>query len=373
MTDFFKKVEYQKKQSWVNFIFYTILITGIYFIAGKIGFEFAIPPGNITSVWPPSGIAVGLMLLYGWKRTYLGLLIGSFIVNMAGFKLNFTEHDVFKEVVCSTSIALGSLLQAGLISYLIRRIINASFNQVFDALKFMGICISCCLIASSSGALSLCAFNFLAWKNITYTWITWLLGDAAGILLIVPLFITWKYSNFKDWNIDKFLEGILLFLSMFLVSAIIFGLKRDMAYALMFSIAPLFVWAAIRFTQFEVSLAFFLSAVIAIVNTSKGVSIFAAFEENVSYLCLQYFIAISGLTQLVISSCLYELRSVKNRIQEAYNEVDGLVKIRTKELEEVNSKLKTKILEKEEDNKKLELYHIENERLKKITEKLNNA
>lgn len=37
---------------------YTAFIAALYFMSGKIGLLLAIPPGNITLLWSPSGIVL---------------------------------------------------------------------------------------------------------------------------------------------------------------------------------------------------------------------------------------------------------------------------------------------------------------------------
>ena len=57
-----------------------LAVAALYVITGKIGFLLAISPGNITVVWPPSGIALAAILLLG-GRVWPGVWLGSFLVN----------------------------------------------------------------------------------------------------------------------------------------------------------------------------------------------------------------------------------------------------------------------------------------------------
>ena len=45
--------------------FITIWISVIYFLFGYIGHMVAIPPGVATPVWPASGFALAMVLLFG--------------------------------------------------------------------------------------------------------------------------------------------------------------------------------------------------------------------------------------------------------------------------------------------------------------------
>ncbi|MET0533297.1 MAG: MASE1 domain-containing protein, partial [Steroidobacter sp.] len=56
------------------------LLAALYVLTGKVGLLFALPPGYATVIWPPSGIALGMLIVYGW-RLWPGVLIGSFLLN----------------------------------------------------------------------------------------------------------------------------------------------------------------------------------------------------------------------------------------------------------------------------------------------------
>lgn len=356
--------------NFIKYICITLFVGFVYIFFALLGMKYAIPPGNVSSIFPSSGFAVGFLLTYGWKRPILGIFLGSFIVNIILFNNIFFGISA-KEIICSFSIGLGSLLQAGILYYFIQKYIKKSFNHLFDVFKFAAITLLCCLIASTGGVLSLCGSGFVIWKDFFYTWITWLLGDAAGILLITPMFITFKDTIFKHLTIEKFLESILLFLTIFLFSEIIFGINGKIGYMLLFSISPIFVWAALRFGQFEVSLAFFITACISIINTAHNVGAFASIANNLSFLMLQYFIAILGLTNLVISTSVRELKDMKTNLEKAYSNIETEVKNRTLELKDSNDKLVDTIQEQEESRRKLEAINFENLRLRELTKQLN--
>ena len=57
-----------------------------YIITGKLGFLLAMPPGNVTAVWPPSGIALASMLMLGYQTGW-GVFLGAFILNLWFFHL----------------------------------------------------------------------------------------------------------------------------------------------------------------------------------------------------------------------------------------------------------------------------------------------
>ena len=87
----------------------SLAIAIVYIATAQPGFLIAIPPGNVTVVWPPSGIALAAVLLLGY-RAAAGVWLGSFLVNL----LFFVLHQVLLTtgVTAASGIATGSMLQA---------------------------------------------------------------------------------------------------------------------------------------------------------------------------------------------------------------------------------------------------------------------
>jgi hypothetical protein len=53
----------------------TVLLAGVYVAAGKAAFALAFVHTSIAPVWPPSGIALAAVLLWG-RRAVPGVLLG---------------------------------------------------------------------------------------------------------------------------------------------------------------------------------------------------------------------------------------------------------------------------------------------------------
>src|SRR5690242_7296693 len=57
-----------------------VLLTG-YFLAGKLGLQMAFVHANATAVWPPTGIALAGLLIFGY-RMCPAIFLGAFLVNI---------------------------------------------------------------------------------------------------------------------------------------------------------------------------------------------------------------------------------------------------------------------------------------------------
>ncbi len=53
----------------------------VYLAAGKLGLAFAAPNENVTAVWPPTGLALAVLVLRG-SGLWPGVFLGAFLVNL---------------------------------------------------------------------------------------------------------------------------------------------------------------------------------------------------------------------------------------------------------------------------------------------------
>src|SRR2546426_9302674 len=56
------------------------VLATLYFAVAKLGFVAAVAHGVVSSAWPPSGVALAALLLWG-PRYWPGVTIGAFLVN----------------------------------------------------------------------------------------------------------------------------------------------------------------------------------------------------------------------------------------------------------------------------------------------------
>ena len=170
---------------WLSVL--SLVIAIVYFAAGYLGKSLAIPPGNVTLLWPPSGIALGLVLQFGW-RAVPGIWLGAVASNVEGFA---DAADAAGMAVIGTGviIGIGSVLQPMAGSWAIRRWIG-SRSLILEGsafARFMIIVPIMCLISSSIGTSSLVSADLIGTDQWSSTLLTWWTGDLIGAVLFTPL------------------------------------------------------------------------------------------------------------------------------------------------------------------------------------------
>ncbi len=160
-----------------------------YYLTGHLGLLLAIPPGFATAVWPPSGLALAAVLLFGaW--VWPGVALGSFFLNVGTTFDGSTSQALVTSLSLAAGIGLGGAAQSLLGARLVRRALRGPLELLTarDVLVFLllGGPASCLLNATWSVALLWCSGRLEA-GQIPFTWWTWWMGDAIGVLVVTPL------------------------------------------------------------------------------------------------------------------------------------------------------------------------------------------
>ena len=173
-----------------------------YWAFGKLGLSLAVPPGYATAVWPPSGIALAAMLIFGY-RIWPGVFLGSFAVNLGLAPSPGSIVDFFSIVPAPGLIAAGAALQAVVASWLVRNMANFPNNlaREKDVLKFMfwGGAVGC-FTAALIGPAVLRVFGIVNPEDYMLNVATWWFGDTVGVLLFAPLTLVWLMGDSKEWR-----------------------------------------------------------------------------------------------------------------------------------------------------------------------------
>lgn len=141
-----------------------------YFLLGKLGLFLALPPGYISAIWPPAGLAFAACILWQGRCVWPGIFVGSVLVN-ASIGSNFNLDTA---AVC---IAIGSTIQALCGGWLARKVDPTMLlNRSANILKFSALGLGSALIAASVGNLTLFLQGFLAPTQLFQSFITWWLG-----------------------------------------------------------------------------------------------------------------------------------------------------------------------------------------------------
>lgn len=306
-------------QARSQYLWQLSLLAALYFLIAKIALLAAIPPGYATSIWPPSGIALAVILLYG-SRMWPAIWIGSALTNL-------TVHSSPAAAVLMSS---GNLMEALVGAALIRRVIGVphQFQRGEDVFKFVGLSAASCFIGATIGTVAMAVVAGLAPKEVLAGWWTWWQGDATGMIVVAPLILAWSTRSTVTWTSRSKAEVISFWIVLLLVSYLALGgdpIGHIFLPLLLLLTLPLVNWAALRFPQREVVAAIAVLCSMAVGFTVSGRGPLASSSLDRSLLQLLVFIGTVSVTGLSVSAVASERRRFTLALHDSHSELERRV------------------------------------------------
>jgi integral membrane sensor domain MASE1 len=282
---------------WGNRQLIAVLVTGAAYYAGaRIGLLPALVRGQVTPFWPPTGIAVACMMLFG-LRCWPGIAIASFAVNA----------PLGPSLLAVIGIAAGNTL-APLAAVVLMRVLRVSRDlaRLRDALLFVFAGVSSTLISASCGTAMLRAFGGIRSDQVWSTGSVWWAGDAMGVLVVAPVILQLtRARELFAMTALRLAEGVVV---LGLVGAVM-GYYINTSSPTVLLICPLLVWSAVRFRQAGAALVALEVSIIASAAAAADQTAFAEHTVVRSMLILLVFnasVALSGLLLATVISALHE-------------------------------------------------------------------
>lgn len=290
-------------------------LTAVYFGAGKLGLSFAAVNSSASAVWPPTGIALAALLLFGY-RVWPAIFIGAFFVNLT----------TAGTVLTSLGIAAGNTLEGVAGAYLVNRYAGGrgAFWRAQNIFRFATLAgLVATTISATVGVTSLALGGFATWPQFGSVWLTWWLGDVVGAITIAPLVMLWYTEPLITWDRDRALEAGALFVSALTLGVMVFVGPVVSNYPLAFLCLPVLAWAAFRFGQREVATAVAMLSLLATWATELGAGPFVMATRNESLLVVQMFMGTIALVTLPMAALVAEQSRTRTIERAARHDAEG--------------------------------------------------
>ncbi|MBD0693417.1 hypothetical protein BG452_13065 [Streptomyces sp. CBMA123] len=292
-----------------------LAVTAVYLAAGRIGLlqQVVVGGAKVTPLWPPTGIALTCLLLFG-LRFWPGVALGAFLVILVTGPPRWG----------SIGIVTGNTL-APVAAYLMLR--RARFRIELDrlrdgmALVFLGA-FTGMLISSGTGTAVLVLNGTLPVDGFWSTWSAWWTGDAMGVLVVTPLLLALRTARLPaglrafDW-----VEPVLLLAGTAAVTVI----ATSTTLGLLFLVFPFLIWAALRFQLPGAAPCVLLVSVLTITAATHHSGPFAGHGLVADMVILQALNGCAALTGLLLSAIVAEQRNTYRRIEQACVELAEVV------------------------------------------------
>ncbi|HEY6863819.1 MAG TPA: MASE1 domain-containing protein, partial [Burkholderiales bacterium] len=271
--------------------------------AARLGFALALNAEQVTAVWPPTGIALAAVLVFG-LRAAPGVLLGAFAANAS-------LHEPW---LVAAGIGVGNALEAVAGAELLRRLrFDRRLTRVRDVLALLLAAAASPLIAATLGVGCLVGGNVQPAAAFAALWKLWWIGDALGALIVTPVLIVWGRDSLPRRRGAPF-EAAALLAALVAVSALAFS-EAPAAQLSEYIIFPFLMWGALRFGPAGSAVVALAAYVFEAYATIRGFGPFPATEPGAALVLLQGFMGVAAVTGLVLAAITVQSRSAHESAQ----------------------------------------------------------
>lgn len=273
----------------------------LYCITGKLGLMMDAVSGFATLVWPPTGISLAALLVFGYQL-WPGITLAAFLVNLlSGAPL-----------LAACGMAIGNTLEALLATYWLQRLagFRNSLERLQDALGLVVLAsLLSTMVSATIGVSSLWLASVISLSSYGLTWRAWWIGDMLGDLVVAPLLLSWAARPHVRIQSQKIPEAGVLALSLLVVGLVVFWdffrtEHKDLSLTYL-AFLPL-IWASLRFGQRGAATATFSMSLLAIWGTAQGFGPFARESLSESLVFLQLFMGVIAVTAMILGAVTAE-------------------------------------------------------------------
>ncbi len=285
-----------------------LLVALAYAGAAELGFTLAFATKQVTAVWPPTGIALAALLLWG-NRVWPGIWVGAFASNALSGEPTWT----------AAAIASGNTLAPVLGSVLLRRFgFENSLDRVRDVLLLVVFGSAIAMTVSATNGVAELAFaRVIPWSAFASVWWVWWTGDAMGVLFVAPVLLTWITGTRSTERAEGGVIELSLLAAALLALSWVSFLSR---LPLRFSVYPFVIWTALRFRQRETATAIAAIGGLAIWATAHGFGPWASGSLDSRLVQLDSWMSILAITGLVMGAVTAERRAACSALQSLLKE-----------------------------------------------------
>ncbi|MEU9478141.1 MASE1 domain-containing protein [Streptomyces sp. NPDC048191] len=286
-------------------------ITAVYYGSARLGLLQQLVRGQVTPLWPPSGVAVASLLLRS-PRVWPGVALGAFLVNIS----------LGPSLPAVLAIAAGNTL-APLCSYLLLR--RTGFRTELDRLRdalaliflggFTGM-----LVSATTGSGTLLLAGVLSTGGFWPTWSVWWTGDAMGVLVVTPVLLVLRSAHRPaNPRPSRWAEALLL-----LAATAGLGFLLTSHMPLLFLGFPLLIWAAFRFRLAGAAPCALAVSTFAIIAGAERSGPFAGHDLLTKMITLQAFNGSAALTALLLAAVISERDQTQREIARACGQLASM-------------------------------------------------
>ena len=295
-----------------------VFVALAYYVGARLGMILTVPGTNVGLIWPPVGIALAFILLFGY-HIWPAIALAAFATNIP-FLL--ASHPVAAAIAIACGQTLADVLEVVLSAYLLYRFVGTrnSFNQVRDVLRFVTAVL---LTQALSAALSVASLHLGEkgdWSAFGSIWWSYWISNVVSVLLITPFLLIWHEKR-KPPTPRQFVTHALVYGLTALATWFVFQVRMPTSPTYLEYLTILFVIGVVfNLGRTGATAAMLIIATVAIGVTAKGSGPFLTASPDESLLLLEFYLAALTLTGLILMGVLTERSRAEQELEHRLRE-----------------------------------------------------
>lgn len=187
-----------------------VFVTAVlFYFAGKLTLSLSLPPSYATGIWPPAGIGLAAVLLWG-NRVLPGIFLAESLIHFELYNLS-TSLESPLELLIFFLNPINSVIRAWLGSFLVKKFAgypNALISTRLIILFFLLAGPVATFLPAVLSVYSLFLTGVIIKQDLVFSFLTWWIGDCTGILVFTPIFFIIFDRSHRIWQQRLFTLGL---------------------------------------------------------------------------------------------------------------------------------------------------------------------
>ncbi len=279
-----------RRMSVVNVLLQPAVVALAYWLAASASLRLALVHGQVTPIWPPTGIALVAMLVFG-RRVWPAVFLGALAVNL----------PIGPSPLGAAFIAAGNTLAPLAAASLLKRVgFRIELNRLRDAAAIIVLgALVAMTISATVGSSVLLLSGAVPADGFWSTWAVWWTGDAMGVLLVAPFLLSLlPNASSPVLTLRSGAEFVGLLLGVGILTFVLFQNQLRLEYL----VFPLIMLAAWRFRLRGAAPAALIASGVAIWAAVQGTGPFGDETLLQKMVTLQVFNVFLALASFVLAA-----------------------------------------------------------------------
>jgi diguanylate cyclase (GGDEF)-like protein/PAS domain S-box-containing protein len=179
-----------------------VLVTAVlYYMAGRLTMSLSLPPSYASAIWPPAGVGLAAVLLWG-NRVLPGIFVAELFIHYEVYDISALLESS-PELLVFFLNPFNSVIRSWLGCVLVKKFAGYPNPLISPRLIILFFLLAGPIATFLPAALSVYGLflnGVIIEQDLVFSFLTWWLGDCIGIVIFTPLFFIVFDRSHRIWR-----------------------------------------------------------------------------------------------------------------------------------------------------------------------------